>query len=265
GHRPEGRRGLRRGHLVRDAGGTGNHVHRPPPAPPLRRRRGLSAGRRCTFCTPVRVARERRDSYYGRGPSTCPRRYAHCFRRAPPRARHARPRAGPRPRHHLGLAVLPAPGRQRLAVRRSGRGALWRLLVHAVPFPCRGRGGLRHARRRPALLRDREDEGADVPEPSPPETFRYAIRFDTLGAVVVFTDGSPINGGCRLDEAFPADPEVGREIECSEAAPGAMVSGGYDQEVIVGGDTVTTALKAYTYFSGLVEETRYAADIGLIR
>src|SRR5690606_33428528 len=102
------------------------------------------------------------------------------------------------------------------------------------------------------------------PEPSPPETFRYAIRFDTLGAVVVFTDGSPINGGCRLDEAFPADPEVGREIECSEAAPGAMVSGGYDQEVIVGGDTVTTALKAYTYFTGTVVETRYAAGLGLL-
>jgi hypothetical protein len=34
--------------------------------------------------------------------------------------------------------------------------------------------------------------------------------------------------------------------------------------VIVGGDTVTTALKAYTYFTGTVVETRYAAGLGLL-
>ncbi|HLT47375.1 MAG TPA: T9SS type A sorting domain-containing protein [Rubricoccaceae bacterium] len=105
-----------------------------------------------------------------------------------------------------------------------------------------------------------------VPEPLPPEIYFDFVRFDTLASTLVWRNPRPLWGGCRFDEDFPADPEVGREIKCPlDDLTGVLLYGGYNQLVEIDDDVVATAVKDYhRSFHGVWLNTRFGANIGLI-
>lgn len=101
----------------------------------------------------------------------------------------------------------------------------------------------------------------------------FYVRFDTTAAAAFRLDNpaSPASeypldhGGCRLDEAFPADPDEGRAIECvGDVSEEAAVFGGYASPVPIGSSSYTLTEKAFGYFTFGLSASRYAAGVGLL-
>lgn len=106
-----------------------------------------------------------------------------------------------------------------------------------------------------------------------PTADTFYARFDTAAATAFRLNdpASPASeypldhGGCRLDEAFPADPEEGRDIDCSnDLSEGAVVFGGYERPVSIGSYSYALTEKAFAYFTFGYSAATYAAGVGLL-
>lgn len=106
-----------------------------------------------------------------------------------------------------------------------------------------------------------------------PAADTFYVRFDTTAATAFRLNDPdapaseyPLDhGGCRLDEAFPPDPEEGRAIECpGDLSEEAVVFGGYARPVSIGGSSYTLPEKAFGYFTFGLSASRYAAGVGLL-
>lgn len=99
----------------------------------------------------------------------------------------------------------------------------------------------------------------------------FYVRFDTTAATAfrLNNPASPASefpldhGGCGLDEAFPSDPDEGRAIECpGDLSEEAVVFGGYDRPVSIGGSSYTLTEKSFGYFTFGLSASSYAAGVG---
>lgn len=106
-----------------------------------------------------------------------------------------------------------------------------------------------------------------------PAADTFYVRFDTTAATALRLNNpeSPASeypldhGGCRLDEAFPADPEEGRAIDCSDdLSEEAIVFGGYERPVSIGSYSYTLTEKGFSYFTFGYSAATYAAGVGLL-
>jgi hypothetical protein len=101
-----------------------------------------------------------------------------------------------------------------------------------------------------------------MPEP-PPDSLMVRARFDTIAARPIWRSGMlPENRyECRLDEAFPVEPDTTRSIACDAWA--ATVAGGYSLPLPHGG-VATQKIVDVDHALDLTDSTTFASGIGVI-
>lgn len=94
-------------------------------------------------------------------------------------------------------------------------------------------------------------------EPDPSGPREYRVRFDTTSARIVHNGPDiDVSLDCPFDAAF------GESVSCSSGV--YAVSGGYEESVTIGGETLSTTRKAYRRDGAEFVAFAFAPDVGLV-